>query len=101
LNQFNVWRAFASGSASYVPVVEFQTSDGEVVRFTDGIGTFPPEYEVGAEVSVLYDPENVHSARTSTWKRIWFGPTLITGIGMLPVAVGIGLGWLMRQKGNG
>ncbi len=95
----NVWHAFASGGASYVPVIEFQTHDGQVTRFTDGIGTYPAEYEVGAEVDVLYDPEDVQQARVYSWKRIWFGPTLITSIGLLPLLIGGGLVWLMRDKG--
>jgi hypothetical protein len=41
----NVWQAFAEGGAAYTPLIEFQTGDGQTVRFTDGIGTYPPEYE--------------------------------------------------------
>jgi hypothetical protein len=94
----NVWRPFAHGGAAYVPVVDFQTRDGQAVRFTDGIGTFPPEYEVGAQVNVLYDPSDVQNARVTSWKRIWFAPTLITSIGMLPILIAIGLAWLMRRR---
>lgn len=94
----NVWRAFAEGGAAYVPVIEFRTGDGRVVRFTDGIGTVPAEYAVGAEVGMLYDPEDVQNARVNSWKRIWFGPTLITSIGLVPLLVGVGLAWLMRSE---
>ena len=96
----NVWQAFAEGGAAYTPVIEFQTADGQTVRFTDGIGTYPPEYEAGAQVNVLYDPQDVHHARLNSWKRIWFGPTLITSIGVLPILVGIGLVWLMSSKND-
>jgi hypothetical protein len=93
----NIWRPFAEGGAAYVPVVEFQTRDEQVVRFTDGIGTYPPEYEVGAQVSVLYDPADVQNARVNSWKRMWFGPTLITSIGVLPILIGVGVAWGMRR----
>jgi len=96
----NVWQAFAEGSASYTPVIEFQTVEGQTIRFTDGIGTYPPEYEAGAQVNVLYDPQDVHHARLNSWKRIWFGPTLITFIGALPLLVGFGLAWFMSSKGD-
>jgi hypothetical protein len=96
----NVWRAFAQGGAAYTPVIEFQTADGQTIRFTDGIGTYPAEYEEGAQVNILYDPQDVHHARINSWKRIWFGPTLITAIGVLPILVGFGLAWLMRSKGD-
>ena len=94
----NVWRAFAEGGAAYVPVIEFRARDGQAVRFTDGIGTVPPEYEVGAEVEVLYDPEDVRDTRIQSWKRLWFGPTLITSIGVLPLLVGAGLAWLTLRR---
>ena len=94
----NTFRPFAEGGAAYVPVVELQTHDEQVVRFTDGIGTYPAEYEVGAQVNVLYDPQNVQNARVSSWKRLWFAPTLITSVGALPILIGIGLAWIMRRR---
>lgn len=93
----NTYTPFAEGGAAYVPVVEFQTPDEQVVRFTDGIGTYPAEYEVGTRVNVLYDPQNVQNARVYSWKRLWFAPTLITSVGALPILIGIGLAWLIRR----
>jgi len=72
---------------AYYPVVDFATSTGERVRFTDGSGSLPPDYEVGAAVPVLYNPADPHDARLNTWKRIWFVPTLLMGIGGLPFLV--------------
>lgn len=95
----NVFRPFAYNGAAYVPVVEFQTHDGQGVHFEDGIGTYPPEYEVGTLVSVLYDPKDVQNAQVNSWKRVWFAPTLITSIGMLPILIGIVWGWVMMRKG--
>jgi hypothetical protein len=83
----NYWEAFAHGGAAYVPVVDFQTVDGKAVRFTDGIGSIPPDYPVGAEVTVLYDPEDVHNARVVSWKRLWLAPALITCVGLLPLLI--------------
>ena len=97
----NVWQAFAHGGAAYVPVVEYQTRGGRVVRFTDGIGTYPAEYEVGAEVKVLYNPEDVQNARIYSWKRIWFAPTLITSIGMIPLLIGVVLALFLKGKDSG
>lgn len=74
----NVWRTLAKSGASYYPVIEFRTPDGRMVRFTDGVGTYPAEYQVGTEVEVLYDPNNVGTARVMSWKRIWLEPTLMT-----------------------
>jgi len=82
----NVVVAFASG-ASYAPVVDFWTLEGETVRFADGVGSIPPDYEVGAEVKVLYDPDDVRNARVASWKRLWLAPTIITCVGLLPILI--------------
>jgi len=90
----NMTVAFASG-ASYAPVVDFRTLEGETVRFADGVGSIPPDYEVGAEVKVLYDPDDVHSARVASWKRLWLAPTLITCVGLVPMLVGVVVIWVV------
>jgi len=81
-----------------VPLVEFETKEGQILRFADGIGTIPPEYEVGENVPVLYDPAEPEKARVYSWKRIWFAPLFISAIGLLPILVGLGLALLMRPK---
>jgi hypothetical protein len=78
---------------AYYPVVEFTVSTGEKVRFTDGVGSLPPDYEAGEQVPVLYNPEDMHEARLNTWKRVWFVPTLLICIGGLPILVFVG--WLL------
>jgi len=72
---------------AYYTVVEFTDSTGETVRFTDGAGSLPPDYEVGDQVPVLYNPDDIHDARLNTWKRVWFVPTLLMCIGGLPILV--------------
>jgi len=93
----NMTVAFASG-ASYAPVVDFRTMEAGMVRFTDGVGTIPPDYEVGAEVKVLYDPADVHSARVVSWKRLWLAPTILTCVGLLPILVGVLVIWVAGRK---
>jgi hypothetical protein len=93
----NVVVAFASG-ASYAPVVDFRTLGGETVRFTDGVGSVPPEYEVGAEVKVLYDPDDVHNARVASWSRLWLAPTLLTFAGLVPMLIGVPVIWVAGRK---
>ena len=73
----NLRETFGEGTA-YVPVVEFVTvGEGEVVRFTDGIGSEPAQFEVGEQVEVVYDPATPRDARVATWMRLWFAPTLL------------------------
>jgi hypothetical protein len=88
--------AFATG-ASYAPVVDFQTMEGRTVRFVDGVGSIPPDYEVGADVRVLYDPDDVHNARLASWTRLWLGPTLLICSGLLPVLIAAFVLWLVGR----
>lgn len=88
-------------SGAYFPVVSFIPVDGAPVRFTDGVGSLPPDYEVGESVPVLYDPADPQKARLNSWKRVWFVPTLLMSIGGLPFLVfwgwAVGAAW----KGKG
>lgn len=74
---------------SYHPVVTFRTSERQSVTFTDGVGTFPADYDKGDRVEVLYDPADPHNATIRSWTRLWMGPLWIILIGLLPV-----FGWL-------
>jgi hypothetical protein len=101
----NDYRAFVSGGASYVAIVEFQTKEGKRVRFTDGIGTFPPEFQVGSQVDVLYDPNDTAKARINSWTRLWLAPTIFITVGTLPVLIGAaviivvsGVGWRIARR---
>jgi hypothetical protein len=92
----NVVVAYATG-ASYAPVVDFRTMDGQTVRFVDGVGSIPPDYEVGTEVKILYDPADVHNARIVSWTRLWLGPTLLIGSGLAPVLIAGLVLWLIGR----
>lgn len=74
-------------SSAYQPVIEFTPADGKKTRFTDSIGSEPPDYEVGDQVDVVYNPKNVKEARINSWERMWLAPTLLISIGLLPILV--------------
>ena len=80
-NRYQTVTGGTNVSGAYHPIVEFITAEGRRVRFTDGIGTLPPDYAIGAPVRVLYDPADFQAA------RLWFAPTLFLVIGALPVTV--------------
>jgi len=92
----NIVVARATG-ASYSPVVDFRTMEGVTARFTDSTGIIPPEYEVGTKVQVLYDPNDAHNARIVSWERLWLGPTLLIGSGLLPVLIAALVLWLIGR----
>jgi hypothetical protein len=86
-------------SGAYHPIVAFEDG-GERRSFTDGVGSLPPDYEVGAEVEVLYDPDDPKAARIDSFKRVWFVPIFISLLGLLPLLAY--LAWLgldaLRQR---
>lgn len=96
----NLWQAFASGGAAYVPKVEFVTAGGELVIFTDGTGSIPPDYEPGDQVELLYDPDSPRDARIVTWKRLWLVPTILISVGAVILFCGVAVSgiwfWLWR-----
>jgi hypothetical protein len=67
---------------AYFPVVEFRAKDGKRRRVQLSEGSFPPAYEVGDEVTVLYEPEHPLEARIKSGGStalMWILPG-ITGI---------------------
>lgn len=72
----------------YYPVVEFTAKDGKRRRVQLSEGSWPPAYEVGEEVTVLYDPDKPLDARiksTGSSVLMWIlpGVTGILGIAFL------------------
>lgn len=73
---------------AYYPVVEFVALDGKRRNVQLSEGSFPAAYEVGDEVTILYEPENPLDARIKSFGSsagMWILPgiTGILGIGFL------------------
>jgi hypothetical protein len=67
---------------AYFPVVEFVALDGKRRNVQLNEGSFPPAYEIGDEVTVLYEPEHPLDARIKSFSSsalMWILPG-ITGI---------------------
>ena len=67
---------------TYYPVVEFTAKDGKRREVQLSEGSFPPAYEVGDEVTVLYEPDHPLDARIRSFGSsalMWILPG-ITGI---------------------
>lgn len=78
----------------YYPVVEFSLPDGTRKTVQLSEGSWPPAYEVGEQVTVLYDPGKPINARiqsTSSNLMLWILPgiTGILGIAFLIAAVSV------------
>lgn len=58
------------GTHDYISVVEFRTSEGELITFEDGL------VSVGQKVQVRYNPSSPSNARIYTISNFWIGPSL-------------------------
>lgn len=76
-----------NGVGSYLPQVEFALPDGNKIRFTDKVGSLPPDYEIGETVQIIYQPENPANACINSWKRIWLAPVILMSVGILPLII--------------
>lgn len=87
----------------YYPVVEFRTLENQSVQFTAPRGRGEKTYEIGARVSVLYNPNQPSRSRLDTFWGLW-GPTAIFGgLGLLFGVIGFlapfGFGGSRRNGG--
>jgi hypothetical protein len=64
------------GCCVYSPVIEFNVN-GQSYTFEGGNASYPPAYEVGEQVSVLYDPADPETAQINKWTERWLFPIII------------------------
>ena len=64
------------GCCVYSPVIEFQ-ANGQTYSFEGDNASYPPAYEVGEEVSVLYDPADPDTAQINKWSERWLMPIIL------------------------
>jgi hypothetical protein len=79
---------------TYYPVVEFTANDGKRRSVQLSEGSFPPAYEVGDEVTILYEPEHPMDARIKSFGSsalMWILPSItgILGIGFLVAVIAV------------
>lgn len=64
------------GCCVYSPVIEF-TANGQTYSFEGDTASYPPAYDVGEEVSVLYHPQDPDTAQINKWTERWLFPIII------------------------
>jgi hypothetical protein len=60
----------------YSPVVEFQVN-GQTYSFENDTASSSPDYEIGSEVRILYDPADPNTAQINTFASRWLFPITI------------------------
>ena len=79
---------------TYYPVVEFTANDGKCREVQLSEGSFPPAYEIGDEVTVLYEPDHPLDVRIKSFGSsalMWILPgiTGLLGIAFLGAVVAV------------
>ena len=64
------------GCCVYSPVVEFK-ANGQTYSFEGDNASYPPAYEVGEEVNVIYHPNDPDTAQINKWTERWLFPLII------------------------
>jgi hypothetical protein len=77
-------------TTSYRPVVQFQLPQGSTVRFESKTGDNSPENRpIGAEVPVLFNPNDPSDAEIDSISDIWFGPIFLFVFGSIWTGAGV------------
>lgn len=64
------------GCCVYSPVIEFQ-ANGQTYTFEGDNASYPPAYQVGETVQVIYDPGDLNTAQINKWSERWLFPIII------------------------
>ena len=86
---------------SYYPVVEFQTPDGRSFRFKGSTGSSSPEFAIGTQVQVRYNPQNPQQAQLTKFSHFWLGPLLLVIGGLLALFLASGVFYILGDIAGG
>jgi Ca2+/Na+ antiporter len=85
----------------YYPVVEFSLPDGTPKTVQLSEGSWPPAYEKGEQVTILYDPEKPLNARiqsTSSSILMWLLPGITGVVGVSFLIAAVFVVWFFHKK---
>lgn len=88
----------------YYPVVEYTSQDGKAHKVQLKEGSSSPEYEVGDDVTVLYNPEHPLDARiksVGSSALMWILPGITGVLGIAFLGAVVAVRKLMPQEENG
>jgi hypothetical protein len=80
----------------YRPVIRFETETGRSVKFAARVASRPIPYQVGDQVSVIYDPNKPQKAQINRALYLWFHVIMLLFFGVFALAMGL-LGIIMAE----
>lgn len=78
----------SEGGTTYKAVVDFQTADGRMIRWTETMSSSPAAGQPGDQLPMKYDPDNPEDARIAKPFRMWFLPVFFLGMGIIFGGIG-------------
>ena len=87
-------------SATYVPIVEFTTRDGQTIEYISSVGSNPPGYEINEQVEIIYDPTSPYNAKINAFWDLWFGVFIFGFMGVIFSAFGFGFLYVFVVRPN-
>lgn len=91
-------RSSDSNSYLYRPVVEFYADDGALIEITSSIGSSPPSYAVGEEVTVVYHADRPHKARIDSFLSLYGLQLILAVMGSIFFLVGFTMIFFSRRR---
>ena len=87
----------------YYPIIEFQARDGETIQFESRLGSNPPAFNRGENLTVIYDREatyrdRIKSATIYSFWNLWFIPVTAGAIGSFFTITGMLLLYISRRS---
>mgnify|MGYP003574945534 FL=1 len=74
------------GCCVYSPVIEFQ-ANGQTFSFEGDNASYPPAYQVGEQVNVIYAPSDPGTAQINKWTERWLFPIIIIPVMILAALI--------------
>ena len=65
----------------YCPVIDFSTKAGEAVKYYANMCSSPPSYDIGEQVEVLYDPQDIKSVQMKGFWSQYLAVIILGAIG--------------------
>ena len=84
------------GGSTYCPVIDFNTKNAEPVRFYANVCSSPPSYNIGEQVEVVYDPEDIKHVQMNGFWSQYTGVVVLSCVGLPFFLIGVG-GPLMQR----
>jgi hypothetical protein len=81
---------------NYAPVFSFKAADSKTYSVTSSTSSNPPGFEVGDDVTVLYNPEDPQQARINTFGQLWLVPVILGSTGTVFFIIASGFVFALR-----